>query len=58
MVPMTEATAVVSRVAYIASYVDYPANVTKGAAADVILNTVRNGAAPTLVTRTEGKKSA
>jgi hypothetical protein len=44
-VPMTEATAVVSRVAYIASYVDYPATVTKGAAADVILNTVRNGAA-------------
>ncbi len=44
-VPMTEATAVVARVAHIASYVDYPANVTKGAAADVILNTVRNGAA-------------
>jgi hypothetical protein len=44
-VPMTEATAVVSGVAYIASYVDYPATMTKGAAADVILNTVRNGAA-------------
>lgn len=44
-VPMTEATSVVSRVAYIASYVDYPPTVTKGAAADVILTHVRNSAA-------------
>lgn len=44
-VPMTEATSLVSRVAYIASYVDYPPAVTKGAAADVILTQVRNGAA-------------
>lgn len=44
-VPMTEATSVVSRVAYIASYVDYPPAVTKGAAADVILTKVRDGAA-------------
>jgi len=44
-VPMTEATSVASRVAYIASYVDYPSNITKGAAADVILTQVRNGAA-------------
>ena len=44
-VPMAEATAVAGRVAYVASYVDYPASVTKGAAADVILNQVRNGSA-------------
>lgn len=44
-VPMTEATSLVSRVAYIASYVDYPPAVTRGAAADVILTQVRNGAA-------------
>ena len=44
-VPMTEATTVVSRVAYIVSYVDYPPAVTKGAAADVILTKVRDGAA-------------
>lgn len=44
-VPMTEATCVVSRVAYIASYVDYPPAITKGAAADVILSRVRDGAA-------------
>jgi hypothetical protein len=44
-VPMTEATSMVSRVAYIASYVDYPSAVTKGAAADVILTKVRDGAA-------------
>lgn len=44
-VPMTEATSVASRVAYIASYVDYPPAVTKGAAADVILSKVRDGAA-------------
>ena len=44
-VPMTEATSVVSGIAYIASYVDYPPTVTKGAAADVILTHVRNGAA-------------
>lgn len=44
-VPMTEATSVVSRVAYIASYVDYPPAITKGAAADVILTKVRDGAA-------------
>lgn len=44
-VPMTEATSVVSQVAYIASYVDYPPAVTRGAAADVILTKVRDGAA-------------
>jgi hypothetical protein len=44
-VPMSEATAVAGRVAYIASYVDYPASVTKGAAADSILTQVRNGSA-------------
>ena len=44
-VPMTEATSMVSRVAYIASYVDYPSAITKGAAADVILTKVRDGAA-------------
>lgn len=44
-VPMLEATAVAGRVSYIVSYVDYPTSVTKGAAADVILNQVRNGSA-------------
>ena len=44
-VPMTEATSMVSQVAYIASYVDFPNTVTRGAAADVILTQVRNGAA-------------
>lgn len=33
----------VSRVAYIASYVDYPPAITKGASADVILTKVRDG---------------
>jgi hypothetical protein len=42
---MEEATAVSGRVSYIASYVDYPASVTKGAAADVILNQVQKGSA-------------
>lgn len=44
-VPMTEATSSVRQVAYVASYVDYPNTVTKGAAADVILSHVRNSAA-------------
>lgn len=44
-VPMTEATSMVGQVAYVASYVDYPNTVTKGAAADVILTHVRNSAA-------------
>jgi len=44
-VPMTEATAVVDGVAYVASWVDYPASVTRNAAADAILTQVRNGAA-------------
>lgn len=44
-VPMAEASATVDRIAYIASYVDYPASVTKNAAADVILTQVRNGSA-------------
>ena len=44
-VPMMEATVVVDRVAYVASYVDYPASVTKNAAADSILTQVRNGSA-------------
>lgn len=42
-VPMTEATSIVSRVAYIASYVDYPPAITRGASADVILTKVRDG---------------
>jgi hypothetical protein len=54
-VPMEEATAVVRRVSYIASYVDYPASVTKGAAADVILNQVRKGAATGNTVRDEKK---
>jgi len=44
-VPMMEATVVVDRTAYVASYVDYPASVTKNAAADSILTQVRNGSA-------------
>ncbi|MCA0246298.1 MAG: hypothetical protein LCH93_06730 [Proteobacteria bacterium] len=44
-VPMMEATTVVDGVAYVASYVDYPASVTRNAAADAILTQVRNGAA-------------
>lgn len=54
-VPMTEATAVAGRVAYIASYVDYPASVTKGAAADSILTQVRNGSAAGNTVRDEKK---
>jgi len=54
-VPMAEATAVAGRVAYIASYVDYPASVTKGAAADVILTQVRNGSAAGNAVRDEKK---
>lgn len=54
-VPMTEATAVAGRVSYIASYVDYPASVTKGAAADVILTQVRNGSAAGNAVRDERK---
>jgi hypothetical protein len=54
-VPMEEATAVVRRVSYIASYVDYPASVTKGAAADVILNQVRKGASTGNTVRDEKK---
>ena len=54
-VPMTEATSVVSRVAYIASYVDYPPAVTKSAAADVILSHVRNSAAAGNTYRDETK---
>jgi hypothetical protein len=55
-VPMLEATAVVpGRASYIVSYVDYPASVTKGAAADVILNQVRNGSASGNTVRDEKK---
>ena len=54
-VPMVEATAVAGRVAYIASYVDYPTSVTKGAAADVILTQVRNGSAGANTVRDEKK---
>ena len=54
-VPMTEATAVVDRVVYVASYVDYPASVTKNAAADVILTQVRNGSAAGNTWRDEKK---
>lgn len=54
-VPMTEATAVAGRISYIASYVDYPASVTKGAAADVILTQVRNGSAAGNAVRDEKK---
>lgn len=54
-VPMAEATAVVDRVAYVASYVDYPASVTKNAAADVILTQVRNGSAAGNTWRDEKK---
>lgn len=54
-VPMVEATAVAGRVAYIASYVDYPTSVTKGAAADVILTQVRNGSAGGNAVRDEKK---
>jgi hypothetical protein len=54
-VPMVEATAVAGRVSYIVSYVDYPASVTKGAAADVILNQVRNGSASGNTVRDEKK---
>jgi hypothetical protein len=54
-VPMMEATAVVDRVAYVASYVDYPASVTKNAAADVILTQVRNGSAAGNTWRDEKK---
>lgn len=54
-VPMTEATSTVRQVAYVASYVDYPNTVTKGAAAEVILNTVRNGAASGATVRDEKK---
>lgn len=54
-VPMVEATAVAGRASYIVSYVDYPASVTKGAAADVILNQVRNGSATGNTVRDEKK---
>jgi hypothetical protein len=54
-VPMVEATAIAGRVSYIASYVDYPASVTKGAATDVILNQVRNGSAAGNTVRDEKK---
>jgi hypothetical protein len=54
-VPMSEATALAGRVAYIASYVDYPASVTKGAAADTILTQVRNGSAAGNAVRDEKK---
>lgn len=54
-VPMTEATAMVDRVAYIASYVDYPTSVTKNAAPDVILTQVRNGSAAGNTWRDEKK---
>ena len=54
-VSMTEATAVAGRVAYIASYVDYPASVTKGAAANIILSQVRNGSAAGNTVRDEKK---
>jgi hypothetical protein len=54
-VPMTEATAVAARVSYVASYVDYPASVTKGVANDVILNQVRSGSAAGNTVRDEKK---
>lgn len=54
-VSMTEASAVAGRVAYIASYVDYPASVTKGAAASAILSQVRNGSAAGNTVRDEKK---
>jgi hypothetical protein len=54
-VPMTEATATASRVAYVASFVDYPTSVTKGVATDVILNQVRNGSAAGNTVRDEKK---
>lgn len=54
-VPMTEATSTVRQVAYVASYVDYPNTVTKGAAAEVILNQVRNGAGTGATIRDEKK---
>ena len=54
-VPMTEATSVVRQVAYVASYVDYPNTVTKGAAGEVILNQVRNGAGSGATIRDEKK---
>jgi hypothetical protein len=54
-VPMVEATVVAGRVSYIASYVDYPTSVTKGAAADVILTQVRNGSAGANAVRDEKK---
>ena len=54
-VPMVEATAATGRASYIVSYVDYPASVTKGAAADVILNQVRNGSASGNTVRDEQK---
>lgn len=54
--PMTEATVVTpSRVAYVASYVDYPTSVTKGAAAERILDLVRNGSAAGNTYRNEKK---
>lgn len=54
-VPMAEASAVIDRVAYVASYVDYPASVTKNAAPDVILTQVRNGSAAGNTWRDEKK---
>jgi hypothetical protein len=54
-VPMTEATSIVRQVAYVASYTDYPNTVTKGAAAEVILNMVRNGAGTGATIRDEKK---
>lgn len=54
-VPMTEATSTVRQVAYVASYTDYPNTVTKGAAAEVILNMVRNGAGTGATIRDEKK---
>jgi len=54
-VPMTEATAVATRVSYVASFVDYPTSVTKGVANDVILTQVRNGSAAGNTVRDEKK---
>lgn len=54
-VAMTEATAAAGPAAYIASYVDYPASVTRGAAASVILTQVRNGSAAGNTVRDEKK---
>jgi len=42
-VPMTEATVRTANAVYVASYVDYPKSVTRGASADVVLDRVRDG---------------